>query len=335
MTILITGGTGFVGSHLGRALLRQGHTVRLLGRNFSRVTNLLTGGAVAVPADLREWGEVVAACRGAELVYHVGAYSAPWGRWRDFHAINVGGTAAVIAGCLQQGVRRLVYVSSPSVVFNGQDQHHLTEAAAYPHRFASRYSASKKLGEDRVRHVAHQLETVIIRPKAVFGSGDTTLLPRLIATARAGRLPQIGNGRNLVDLTYIDNVVHALQLAGTAPAAVGNTYHITNNEHIAVWDMVREVLGRLGIPANLRRVSVRGALLYATLLEARAALTGNEPHLTRYSVAILARTQTYNIAAAMRDLGYAPQVTVQQGIERTLASLPSPPGTHHANTRYN
>ncbi len=321
MNILITGGTGFIGSHLARALLQQGHAVSLLGRDFSRVTDLLAAGAVAVPADLREHGQVVAACRGAELVYHIGARSAPWGRWRDFQAINVGGTEAVIAGCLQHGVRRLVYVSSPSVVFNGQDQHNLTEAAPYPARFASPYTASKKQGEDRVRHIARQIETVIIRPKAVFGPGDTTLLPRLIATARAGRLPQIGNGRNLVDLTYIANVVQALQLAGSAPAAVGNTYHITNNEHIAVWDLVRDVLRRLGIPANLRHVSLRGALLYATLLESCAALTGQEPHLTRYSVAILARTQTYNIAAAMRDLGYTPHISVQQGIAQTLASL--------------
>ncbi len=321
MAILITGGTGFIGSHLARALLAAGQRVRLMGRDFSRVSDVLAAGAEAVQADLRDPVQVYAACAGAIEVYHVGALSAPWGRWRDFRAINVGGTQAVIGGCIQHNVRRLIHVSSPSVVFDGRDQLNITEAAPYPRRPISAYSASKMIAEQRVRQAAAQIETVIIRPKAVFGVGDTTLLPRLIAAAQAQRLPQIGDGQNVVDLTYVDNVVHALQLARTAPQAVGHTYHITNNEHIKVWAMLNDVLARLGIAPISRRVSVRGALAYATMLEARAALTRREPLLTRYTVAILARSQTYDISAAQRDLGYAPLVSVQEGIERTLAGL--------------
>lgn len=321
MEILVTGGTGFLGRHLARALLTHGHRVRLLGRDFASVRALVSSGAVPITADLRDSAAVVAACAGVEAVCHVGALSAPWGRPDDFFAINIGGTAAVLDGCQRHGVRRLVYVSSPSVVFDGRDQRDLTEAAPYPDRFASVYSLTKKRGEDLVNAAAGSLETAILRPKAIFGPGDRALLPRLIAVARADRLPRIGDGRNLVDLTYVENVADALVLALDAPAAIGRTYHITNDEHIPLWEAIRGALARLGLPTRLRRIPLSAALAAASLLELRAGMTGNEPLLTRYTVQILARTQTYDITAARRDLGYTPRVSFAEGMERTLAAL--------------
>ncbi|HYF66012.1 MAG TPA: NAD-dependent epimerase/dehydratase family protein [Herpetosiphonaceae bacterium] len=322
MDVLVTGGSGFVGQHLVGALLRRGHRVAMLGRDWSRAAATLAAGAIPISADLRDRAAIVAACAGRDAVFHVGALSAPWGRAADFHAVNVGGTENVLAGCERHGVGRLVAVSSPSVLFDGRDQHLLTDAAPYPARFVSAYSLTKKLAEDRVRAAGERgLAAVILRPKAIFGPGDTTLLPRLVAAARRGRLPQIGAGRNLVDLTYVGNVVHALLLALEAPAAVGNTYAITNDEHPALWEVIRAVLGRLGIPSALRRVPLGAALAAARLMEWRAAVTGREPLLTRYSVAILARTQTYDIAAARRDLGYAPPIPLAAGIERTLEAM--------------
>lgn len=328
----MTGGTGFLGQHLAAVLLRQGHTVRILGRTFASVQALVAVGAKAVPVDLRDAPAVKAACAGADVVFHVGALSAPWGKATDFYEINVGGTQSVIEGCVRHHVRRLIFVSSPSVVFDGRDQHNLTEAAPYPRRFASIYSHTKKLGEDLVHAAAEQgLATVILRPKAIFGPGDTTLLPRLIAAAQAGRLPQVGDGQNLVDLTYVDNVVHALLLAMEAPKAAGNTYFITNDEHVPLWDVIKRVLRQLGLQTELRVVPLRLMLVVARLMEVQAQLTGREPLLTRYGAAILGRTQTYNIAAAKQDLQYAPQLTVAEGIERTLRTLKSatPPGAQH------
>jgi nucleoside-diphosphate-sugar epimerase len=325
MEILVTGGTGFLGRHLARALLTRGHRVRLLGREFAQVSDLTAMGAQPIRADLRDREAVVAACVGAEAVFHVGALSAPWGKRAEFMATNVGGTEAVIAGCREPGVRRLIYVSSPSVTFAGRDVRDQGEDAPYPHRFASIYSRTKKLGEDRVNAAArHGLATVIIRPKAIFGPGDNALLPRLIDAARRGRLVQIGHGQNLVDLTYVENVVQALLLALDAPAAVGHTYTITNGEHPRLWDVIATVMRHLGLPERFRSVPLPAALTAATLLEARAALTGREPLLTRYSAAILARNQTYAIAAARSDLGYSPAISVTEGIARTLAALDRP-----------
>jgi nucleoside-diphosphate-sugar epimerase len=320
MKILITGGSGFLGQHLARALLQQGHQVRLMGRDMAPARALIAAGALPIIADLRDRAAVIAACASVDAVYHAGALSAPWGRRADFFAINVDGTAAVLAGCRRHAVRRVIYVSSPSVVFDGRDHRGLTEAAPYPRRFASVYSLTKKLGEDLV-NAAGWCERVIVRPKAIFGPGDRSLLPRMIAAARQGRLPQIGAGRNLVDLTYVENVADALVLALDAQAAIGKTYMITNDEHIALWEVIRAVLRRLGIPADLRQVPIAVALVAAGLMECRAALTSREPLLTRYSAAILGRTQTYDISAARRDLGYAPRVSVAAGIERTLAAM--------------
>lgn len=322
--VLVTGATGFVGTHLVRELLRRGANVRAFGRNRDVLDAVEVAGAEAVTGDLRDSESVRGACRGVSLVYHVGAFSAPWGDVREFEAVNVGGTRHVLDGCRAAGVGRLVYVSSPSVTFDGNDCIRQTESTPYPVRFVSPYSHTKKEGEDLVNIARGELETVIVRPKAVFGPGDTSLLPRLLRAARAKRLPQIGTGNNRVDLTYVDNVVHALLLAGES-AAVGNTYTITNGDPGAnapcLWGVIGHVLASLRLPTIQRSVPLSVALALAGSAEAMAKITGREPFLTRYSALILTRTQTYDISAARRDLGYAPVVSLDEGLARTIAAL--------------
>jgi nucleoside-diphosphate-sugar epimerase len=318
MRVLVTGATGFVGRHLVRALLWGDHAVRAFGRDPQVCAALRGDGAEVVRGELRDAEAVAAACDGVDAVYHVGALSAPWGKRADFYAVNVTGTSHVLAGCRLHGVRRLIHVSSPSVVFSGRDVVNSDEAAPYPRRFLCGYSWSKKLAEDLVR--GSGVPGVIVRPKAVFGPGDTSLLPRLADRARAGRLPQIGRGDNLVDLTYVDNVVEALLLALTADAPLGRTYTVTNGEPVRLWDTIGLVLRRLGLGIDLRRVPYWLAYVIAAGLEWKARLFGGEPTLTRYLAAILGRTQTYDISAARRDLGYRPVVSIAEGLERTLAA---------------
>ena len=323
MDILVTGGTGFLGQHLAGALLSHGHKVSIVGRSFDRpgVQALLNRRVIPIHADLRNRSAVQAACKGKDVICHAGALSAPWGKRDDFYDINVGGTEAVLAGCLAYGVRRLIYISSPSVVFDGSDQHFATEDTPYPRQFTSTYSWTKKLGEDRVNEAAGKVETVILRPKAMFGPGDQALLPRLINAAKQKRLPQIGDGNNLVDLTYVENVIHAVILAMDADAAIGKTYTVTNDEHVPLWDVIRDVLHMLSLSSNLRKIPLSVAMMVASLMELRARLSDKEPLLTRYSAMILARNQTYDIGAAKRDLRYEPVVSVEKGIAMTLDAL--------------
>jgi nucleoside-diphosphate-sugar epimerase len=326
MRVLVTGGTGFLGRHLVDALVARGHRVRVLGRNARTCQQLTAGGVEVRRADIRDAAAVASACEGMEAVFHVAALSAAWGMSADFHSINVDGTRHVIAGCLTHQVGRLIHVSSPSVVFRGRDLHAATETAPYPRHHLALYCLTKKLAEIKVHEAARRgLATVILRPKAIFGPGDTSLLPRLLAAARQGRLPQVGSGENRVDLTYVDNVVHALLLALEALQAVGKTYTITNGEHVLLWPLIRTILRRLGIDARLRPLPYWVVYALAAGMELRATLFGQEPLLTRYTTAILGRTQTYEISAARRDLGYSPIVSVAEGVERTLTHLHEQP----------
>jgi nucleoside-diphosphate-sugar epimerase len=324
MKILLTGATGFLGSHTANKLLEHRHTVFLLGRNFDRddlrIQWLIKRGAQPIQADLRNRAAVVAACAGMDAVIHAGALSAAWGPKAEFEAVNVDGTKAVIDGCCQGGVGRLIHISSPAVMFTGADHIEADESWPYAPVFSSHYAATKKQAEVLVNNAhAGGLPTVILRPKAIFGPGDRALLPRLLAAARAGRLRQFGSGENRVDLTCVENVAHAIVLALEARAAVGHTYFITNDEHVLLWPIIRRLLQSLHLPHRLKPLSIPVAMAAATLMEWRAGFTGREPLLTRYSVGVLARTQTYKIAAARRDLSYAPIISVEEGINRTLA----------------
>ena len=304
------------------ALQAQGDIVRVLGRNPIQCDLLARQDIEVIYGDLRDPETVDRACKGMAAVCHAGALSAPWGRKSDFIATNVTGTKHVVEGCLRDGVQRLVFISSPSVVFNGQDQENLTEAAPHPKRFASFYSQTKAAAEEIVSvHQGLNLETVILRPKALFGPGDTSLLPRLLEAARQHRLPQIGDGRNRVDLTYVDNVVLAVQLALRQPAAIGKRYHITNGESPCLWDVIRQVLTALRYPTPTRQFNYNIAYGFAAIMEAKSLFTRREPLLTRYTVAVLGRTQTYDIQAARHDLNYFPTISISEGIERTIAAM--------------
>lgn len=318
--VLVTGATGFLGGYLVRSLACEGWTVRAIGRRRSVLENLSGPGIETREVDLRDREAVAIACEGVDLVIHAAALSSPWGRRSDFFDTNVKGTMHVIDGCRRQGVTRLVHVSSPSVIFNGRDVRGATEEAPFPRRFLSPYCWTKKLAEDAVRGAAG-LDTVIVRPKAIFGPGDTTLLPRLLAAGRARKLVQVGDGTNLVDLTYVDNVVHALRLALVRPDAAGRIFTITNGQPVRLWEVIRRILAAAGCPTNWRRIPYPMAYVAAALMEVRGRWTATEPLLTRYGVALLGRTQTYCIDAARRWLGYEPVVSVEEGLERTLSAL--------------
>lgn len=316
MRLLVTGATGFLGGRLVPALLQQDHQVTALGRNPARMPE----GAQLLLADLRDPAAILDACRNQDAVIHAGAFSAPWGRAADFEEINVGGTRHIVEGCRAHRVGRLLFISSPSVLSNGHDQVNLDDDAPYPTRPISLYSLSKRRAEEII-HAARDVPSVILRPKAIFGPGDTTLLPRLLTAARRGRLPQVGNGSNQVDLTYVDNVVAATLLSLVTPSAIGKCYTITNDEHPYLWQVIRSLLRQLDIPAHLRPVPISLLLLLARAMAVRAAITGREPLLTRYSVLALGRTQTHDIRAAKEDLGYVPHVSLTEGLRRTVAHL--------------
>jgi 2-alkyl-3-oxoalkanoate reductase len=312
--VLVTGGTGFLGRYVVQKLRERRCRVRVLARGSKPKTAF--DDVELARGDLRDAHAVRSACDGVDAVVHAGALSQPWGRAAEFEAINVAGTRNVLDACRAAGVQRLVHVSSPSVAFTGDDQHELGDDVPFAARCLSTYSRTKQAAELLV--ASSNVPAVIVRPKALFGPGDRSLLPRLVGLARSRRLVQIGDGTNEVDLTYVENASDAIVAALSSERALGRTYHVTNGEHVRVWDAIRALVRGLGFDAELRRVPYRAAWTFAAGLELRARLFGGEPRLTRYTVAVLARTQTYDIRGARRDLGYVPRISVAEGIARTL-----------------
>lgn len=317
--VLVTGASGFLGSHVVRTLAARGLSVTAHGRSAARLD---FGPDVRVcQGDLANLPLLTEAAADCDAVVHCAALSAPWGDPREFVATNVAGTSNLLTAALAAGVRRLVHISSPAVIFDGRDQHHLRDDAPYPPSFSSHYARSKQLAEELVFAADASMETVILRPKAIYGDGDRALVPRLLRAARNGRLPQIGNGANVVDVTHVDDVVQSIECALDTTDGVGGTFLITGGEHVPLWAMIRELLEGVGLRYPTRRIALPVALAAATAMETLAAITRREPALTRYSALILARTQTYDIARARMLLGYAPRVTAEVGLARTIDAL--------------
>jgi len=320
MKALVTGATGFVGGALARRLRANGAEVTGIGRNTEVGTKLEAQGIRFVRADIADAEAIREVCRDQDIVFHSAALASPWGRPADFYASNVTGTENVIRGCMDQQVGRLVYVSTPSIYFEHKDRLNVKEDDPLPARPVTEYARTKLQAEQAIDRAHHDgLPVITIRPRAIFGPGDTTILPRLIDRLQSGRLPVIGDARNESDMTYIDNVVDALLLCAESPdSTLGKKYNITNGQPVRMWEMIKKLTAELGIPYPKRQVpywvvdGIAGGMEIAYSL-----IPGQpEPPLTRYSVAVICRSTTLDISAARRDLGYEPRVSIEEGFER-------------------
>jgi nucleoside-diphosphate-sugar epimerase len=323
---LVTGGGGFLGRYIVERLLARGDRVTVFARSSYPALGEI--GATLVRGDLRDAAAVHDACRGMDVVYHVAAKAGLWGPWRTFYDVNVRGTEHVIAACRRHGVPKLVFTSSPSVIFDGTSQKGVDESAPYPDRYESAYPHTKALAEQRVLAAnGPDLLTVSLRPHLIWGPRDTHLLPNLLARARKGQIPQVGDGTNLVDLTYVEDVARAHLLAADAlvpgsPVA-GGVYFISQDEPVRLWPWIDQLLTALDIPPIRRRISLPMARAVGAALEVayRILPLPGEPRLTRFLASELAQSHYYDISRARRDLGYAPRFTMAAAQERTVTYL--------------
>jgi nucleoside-diphosphate-sugar epimerase len=316
---LVTGGAGFLGRRIVERLLSQGRSVAVLGR--TPASDLEARGVRFIRADLADAGAVRAALAGIGTVFHAAAKVGVWGKYADFFSANVLGTRAVLAGCREHGVRRLVYTSTPSVVYNGRDLAGANESLPLTTRCPSPYPLTKAVAEAEVM-AAHSrdLATVALRPHLVWGPGDPHLIPRVLARARAGRLRIVGEGRNRVDMVHVENAADAHIAAEAAlctsdSPAGGKAYFITNNEPVVLWEWINGLLTGLGEPPVTRRISLGAASLLGAACEAVWAtlrLRG-EPPMTRFVAAELASDHWFDGTAAARDLRYLPKVSMVTG----------------------
>ena len=287
----------------------------VIGRNPIIGAQLTAAGLRFVAADLRDVGAIAAACKGQDQVFHCGALSSPWGKAKDFYDINVLGTRHLIQGCLTYKVQRLIHVSTSAVYFTYANQIQILESHPFPTP-VNAYAKTKQLAEQTIQQ-AHQqgLSTLTIRPRGIFGPGDTALLPRLLRASDRTGIPLIHQGKAQIDVTYIDNVINALLCCAQAPESLsGRVYNISNGEPLPLIELLQMVSQRLNCPLNFKPLPFRVAYGLAIALESTALITQREPTLTRYTVGLMAFSQTLNIQAAIAELGYCPSVTLNDGI---------------------
>lgn len=307
MKILVTGASGFVGG----AFMR-----RFGGRDDLELFGLgrrATGWPNYAQVDL---------CRPFDLpftpdvVLHAAARAAPWGTPREFFEQNVLATRHVIEFCHRHGLPRLLYVSSSSVFYREAHQDGLRESSPIGPRFVNDYAATKHQGELELRHYRGQ--KVVLRPRAVFGPGDTVLFPRILEAARRGVLPRFTgqDGPVMGDLIYIDTLCDYLLAAARHPGPQP-AYNLTNGEPVDIQQLLLDTLRRLDLPAPRRQVKVRTALALASVVEAvwRLLRLPAEPPLTRFGVGVFAYRKTFDPALTQRDLG-PPTVSLAEGVER-------------------
>ena len=326
--VLVTGGTGFLGRRLVERLLAAGRPVTVLGR--TPAPDLEKRGVRFIRASLDDASAVTAACAGISTIFHTAAKVGVWGRYDDFYRTNVLGTRALLAGARAHGVARFVHTSTPSVVFNGQALANADESLPLTTACPSPYPLTKALAEREVLAAnSASLRTVALRPHLIWGVGDPHLVPRVLARARAGRLRIVGDGQNTVDMVHVDNAVDAHLLAEQAladsqpSAASGRAYFITNGEPVRLWEWINALLNALGEPPVTRKISLGTASTIGAVCETawRLLPLRGEPPMTRFIAAELAKDHWFNLAAARRDLGYTPRVTMAAGTAELVASL--------------
>jgi nucleoside-diphosphate-sugar epimerase len=327
MQALVTGGGGFLGLYVVEQLLGDGAQVRVFCRGQYDELDRLD--VEVVSGDVRDKTAVASACQGIDTVFHVAAVPGLWGSWKMFHGVNTVGTQNVIAGCRQHGVSRLVYTSSPSVVFDGRDHLNADETLDYPTRFLSHYPHSKALAEQAViaANGVDGLATCALRPHLIWGPRDTQLVPRLIQRARSGRLRLVGDGSNMISMVYVENAAAAHVLAAKSlhldsPVA-GQVYFVNEPEPVPCGEWISTLLGLAGLPPLQKHVSARTAYGIGTVCEAVYTLLRlpGEPPMTRFLAEQLSSSHTYSIAKLQRDVGYSPIVSVEEGLRRLEAEL--------------
>lgn len=315
--VLVTGGSGFIGQHVARALAAGGCQVRATGRDRRRLQPLAAQGIDVVACDLAE-DPLAPLLQDCEAVVHCAAMSQPWGRAADFQRANVVATTRLLQATREAGASRFIHLGSPSIYFRFADQFDLAEAFQPPTRWITGYARSKWESERVVAAAAEDgLHTVVLRPRAVFGPGDRAILPRLLAVAAGGRFPLIAGGHAWIDVTPVDDVVQAVQLALQASADCrGRAYNISAGTPVQVRTLVSGLFQAMGLQVQLRSVPRGVALAAAGIAEAAAHLRRGcpEPRLTRYGVGVLGYSQTLDISAARRDLGYHPVTGVDAAL---------------------
>jgi nucleoside-diphosphate-sugar epimerase len=312
----VTGGSGFIGGRLVERLVGEGRPVRALARSDASAERVAALGAEPVRGDIVDRASIASAAAGTDVAFHLAANLGEWGSWADFERGNVEGTRNVLAACAEAGIRRFVHCGTEAALMAGEPLVHVDETAPLRPNSRAPYPATKARAEQEVHRANRKgFETVVLRPRFVWGKGDTTLLPGMVATVEAGKWAWVGGGRNVTDTTHVDNVVEGLILAAEKGRS-GEAYFVTDDEPIAFRKFVTAMLETQGVEPPDRSLPAWTAAPMARICEAAWRLfpLKGDPPMTTFRSWLLTQECTIDISKAREELGYAPIVTHEQGL---------------------
>ena len=315
--VFVTGGSGFIGGRLIERLIADGHSVRALARSDGAATKIRERGGEPVNGDLGDPEAMRAGAAGCELAFHAAAMLGDWGKRDEFERGNVEGTRNALEATASAGVRRFVHVGTEAALLAGEPLVNVDETAPLRPDSPALYSSTKARAEQLVLAANRDgtFETVVVRPRFVWGRGDTTLLPTMVEMVKAGRFAWVGGGKNRTSITHVDNVVEGLIL-GATKGRPGNAYFVTDGEDVVFKDFVTELLATQDVSPPNRNVPVGVAHALAVAGEAawRVLPLPGRPPLTRFAYWVTSQDCTIRIDKARDQLGYKPIRTRTEGL---------------------
>jgi nucleoside-diphosphate-sugar epimerase len=318
---LITGATGFVGSHVAEEALRRGWAVRTIARPSSDTTFLSQRAVSIVRGDLTNVENVREALQGVEVVFHCAAKVGDWGPVEDYRAVNVEATRGLLEACRSMSLKRFVYFSSLGV-YAARHHHGTDETEPLPARHVDGYTQTKVEAEQLVLryHQEHGLPVVVLRPGFIYGPRDRTVLPKLLDNLRQGLVRYLGSGEQAMNTIYVGNLVDAAFLAAEKPDVVGEVFNLTDGEHVSKRRFIETLADGMGVPKPASSVPLWVARLAAWWMEGRARRRGDPqpPRLTQGRLKFLGMNLDFSIEKAKRLLGYRPRVTFADGMRQTI-----------------
>jgi nucleoside-diphosphate-sugar epimerase len=315
-TAFVTGGSGFIGGRLIGRLVGEGRRVRALARSEPSASRVEERGAEPVRGDLGDRAALAEGARGCDVAFHLAAHLGEWGAWEDFVRDNVEGTENVLAACEKAGVHRFVHCGTEAALMAGAPLLDVDESAPLRPDSPAPYPATKAMAEREVRAAGREgFETVVVRPRFVWGKGDTTLLPEMVETVRAGRFAWVGGGGNRTATTHVDNVVEGL-LLGAERGRNAEAYFVTDGEPVVFREFVTEMLRTQGVEPPDRSLPAWTASPLARICQAawRFLPLPGTPPMTTFRAWILTQDCTIDISKARSELGYEPVISREQGL---------------------
>ena len=317
---LVTGATGFVGSHIAERCVESGLTVRALVRPTSDTALLREWGVTLVEGDLFDVGALAQGMDGADYVFHAAAKVGDWGSIDAFRRVNVDGLAVVLDAACQARPQRFIHISSLGVYRNGH--HYGTDETVSPTRGADEYTNTKIKGERMVMaaHAERGLPVTVFRPGFIYGPRDRNVLPRLLDALRKQRIMWLGDGTQKANSIYVENLVDAIFLALDKPESVGQVYNVTDAQGIDKREFITTVAREAGFHVPRRGVPLWVGVVFAEVFEAlyRLARSEEAPILNKARVKFLGLNLDFSCEKACRQLGYAPRVEFHQAIHQSV-----------------